>query len=157
VDTPPPTIGACMERAYQPNSPGVASEIIDGEAVIMNLKTGKYFSAASSGCLIWACIEKAQPVDHIAKLFVAQYAATPEQAKTEVHRFIQDLLAEDLIRAAESASPLSLSDIGGSETRKSFNAPILNTYSDMQDLLLLDPIHDVDEAGWPTPSASMKA
>jgi hypothetical protein len=146
-----------MERAYQPNSPGVASEIIDGEAVIMNLKTGKYFSAASSGCLIWACIEKAQPVDHIAKLFVAQYAATPDQAKTEIDRFIQDLLAEDLIRAADGASLLSLSDVGGSETRKTFNAPILNTYSDMQDLLLLDPIHDVDEAGWPTPSASMKA
>lgn len=150
-------IGVCMERAYQPNSPGVASEIIDGEAVIMNLKTGKYFSAASSGCLIWACIEKAQPVDHIAKLFVAQYAATPEQAKTEVDRFIEDLLAEDLIRAAESAALLSVSDVGGSETRKAFNAPVLNTYSDMQDLLLLDPIHDVDEAGWPTPSASMKA
>ena len=34
---------------------------------------------------------------------------------------------------------------------KPLAAPVLNKYSDMQDLLLLDPIHDVDEeAGWPT-------
>ena len=30
-----------------------------------------------------------------------------------------------------------------------YAAPKLATYSDLQDLLLLDPIHDVDETGWP--------
>jgi hypothetical protein len=30
-------------------------------------------------------------------------------------------------------------------------APVLNAYSDMKDLLLLDPIHDVAEEGWPIP------
>jgi hypothetical protein len=28
-------------------------------------------------------------------------------------------------------------------------APVLEKYTDMQELLLLDPIHDVEEAGWP--------
>jgi hypothetical protein len=31
-----------------------------------------------------------------------------------------------------------------------FVAPTLNTYTDLQDFLLADPLHDVDEqAGWP--------
>jgi hypothetical protein len=30
-----------------------------------------------------------------------------------------------------------------------FEPPILRTFEDMQDLLLLDPIHEVDEMGWP--------
>ena len=30
-----------------------------------------------------------------------------------------------------------------------FQTPTLNADSDMEDLLLLDPIHDVDEKGWP--------
>jgi hypothetical protein len=30
-----------------------------------------------------------------------------------------------------------------------FEKPGLQKYSDMQDLLLLDPIHEVDEMGWP--------
>jgi len=33
-----------------------------------------------------------------------------------------------------------------------FAPPVLEVYTDMQDLLLLDPIHDVDETvGWPSP------
>ena len=35
------------------------------------------------------------------------------------------------------------------EFEKDYTAPKLATYSDLQDLLLLDPIHDVDETGWP--------
>lgn len=149
-----------MNRAYQPNSPAVASEVIDGEAVIMHLKSGKYFSAAASGGFIWACVERQQPIDHIAELFVQRYAATPEQAKTAIGSFIRDLLAEDLIRElSDKHQPalLSLAEIGSVDSRRVFISPTLNVYSDMQDLLLLDPIHDVDEVGWPTPAASMKA
>jgi hypothetical protein len=28
--------------------------------------------------------------------------------------------------------------------------PAISVYKDMQDLFLLDPIHDVNEAGWPS-------
>lgn len=148
-----------MVRAYQPNSPAVASEIIDGEAVIMHLKSGKYFSAAASGGFIWGCVERTQPVDHIIALFIEQYAATPEQAKSAVESFLEHLLTEELIRALPDnhpATPLPLAELGGSSTRRAFISPTLNVYSDMQDLLLLDPIQDVDEVGWPTPAASTK-
>jgi hypothetical protein len=30
-----------------------------------------------------------------------------------------------------------------------FVAPVLDKYTDMQELLLLDPIHEVDASGWP--------
>jgi hypothetical protein len=29
---------------------------------------------------------------------------------------------------------------------------VLQKYTDMADLLLLDPIHEVDEQGWPQPA-----
>ncbi len=50
-----------------------------------------------------------------------------------------------------AASPLALPD-GSAATAKDvrrFTEPTVHTYADMQDLLLLDPIHDVDETGWP--------
>jgi hypothetical protein len=31
-----------------------------------------------------------------------------------------------------------------------FVEPALNKYTDMQELLLLDPVHEVSEAGWPS-------
>jgi hypothetical protein len=33
--------------------------------------------------------------------------------------------------------------------KKHFVAPCLHKYTDMQELLLIDPIHDVDDYGWP--------
>ena len=38
--------------------------------------------------------------------------------------------------------------------RAPFVAPELKRYADMQDLLLLDPVHDVDEKGWPNALAA---
>lgn len=147
-----------MKQTFQPNSPAVASEVIDGEAVIMHLKSGKYYSAAASGGFIWRCIERQQPLDHVATLFAQQYAATPAQATAAVEAFVKQLMAEDLIREAGSVAieRVGLAEVGDAAARKTFVGPTLNVYSDMQDLLLLDPIHDVDEVGWPTPATSAK-
>ena len=30
-----------------------------------------------------------------------------------------------------------------------FSPPVVEKYTDMQDLVLLDPVHEVDERGWP--------
>ncbi len=59
-----------------------------------------------------------------------------------------DLKANDLIRdTGEGAGAFSPPAIQGA-----FAPPRLQRYTDMQDLLLLDPIHDVDEVGWPVAS-----
>ena len=34
-----------------------------------------------------------------------------------------------------------------------FEPPRLERYTDMKDYFLLDPIHEVDTAGWPRPAA----
>jgi len=36
-----------------------------------------------------------------------------------------------------------------SAERPPFTKPELHKFTDMQDLLLFDPIHEVDESGWP--------
>ena len=40
------------------------------------------------------------------------------------------------------------------EPQEGFVAPQLHKYTDMQELLLLDPIHDVDQEGWPATTES---
>ena len=42
---------------YRPNAPQVIAETIAGEAMIVNLATGHYFSLQGSGADIWAEIE----------------------------------------------------------------------------------------------------
>ena len=75
---------------------------------------------------------------------------------------MQDLLAqlqqENLIVPVDGVASIALDQLlpstNGHE-KPSFNAPALQKYSDMQELLLLDPIHDVDEAGWPKPNPEL--
>ena len=38
-----------------------------------------------------------------------------------------------------------------------FERPKLGKYTDMQDLLLADPIHEVDEQGWPVQPGDFRA
>jgi hypothetical protein len=33
-----------------------------------------------------------------------------------------------------------------------FEPPLLEKFTDMEDLLLLDPVHEVDGRGWPHPA-----
>lgn len=43
---------------YALNQPFVVSELIDGEAVIMNLNSGNYYSTRHTGALVWAWLEQ---------------------------------------------------------------------------------------------------
>ena len=69
---------------------------------------------------------------------------------------IKQLQQEELVipiddKLADSLLPQNWKEqITAKESKAVFNAPVLNKYTDMQDLLLLDPIHEVDATGWPS-------
>ncbi len=142
-----------MERRFRANAPAVASEIIDGEAVIMNLKSGVYFSTRAAGSLLWGWIEQGVPEGTMVQSLLATYDGSPEVVQGAVAGFISELMEHDLIRQLPPTAPSrSLEPDPPTRSGAAFVAPVLDVYDDMQDLLLLDPIHDVDEdAGWPSP------
>jgi hypothetical protein len=63
------------------------------------------------------------------------------------------LVAEGLLTPSDrSVAQAAENDVGHqphAAGRGSFEPPTFETYTDMQYFLLLDPIHDVDAAGWP--------
>jgi hypothetical protein len=141
-----------MVIRYRANEPSVAAETIDGEAVIVNLRSGEYFSASGSGCQVWDWLCQGASVEEIARGLVARYAVQESIAAGAVENFVSDLLAHELLREWPEADPRAVPAAVPSpqETARSeWTLPKLDVYSDMKDLLLLDPIHEVDEAGWP--------
>jgi hypothetical protein len=149
-----------VEPALAVNGPSVVAEIIDGEAVIMNLASGHYFSAQGSGAEIWRGIEARLGRSGIAAMLAELYECDRVELDRAVGIFVAELLerrlvVEDMHREAAARVPelVRLSPLGA-QARKAFMAPVLNTYSDMEDLLLLDPIHDVDDTGWPMPKST---
>jgi len=81
----------------------------------------------------------------------AHYAGDAGQIEADVVRLIAELEAEGLVVPAGSeggtAAPAGVS--AACEPAPAYEATVLKRYEDMHDLLLLDPIHEVDEMGWP--------
>ena len=137
------------------NSPTVVQDTIDGEVVIVNLKNGSYYSLDKVGADIWSLLEHGDPVDRIVEGIAQRYDGTRSEIESAVHSLVMELQKEELVVPASQNRPGAPAANPAVQTqaaaqRPRFVAPTLQKYTDMQDLLLLDPIHDVDEKGWPT-------
>lgn len=132
-----------------PNLPHVVAEDFDNEIIIVNLYNGNYYSLRDSAAVIWKLIAQ-KPlygvlVEHTAKV----YGATAEEVREPVTAFLEHLQRDHMIRT-ETPNGHAGAELIIPAVEKKFGIPVLEAYSDMQDLLILDPIHDVDEEkGWP--------
>lgn len=142
-------------QRFRVNTPTVTHETIDGEAVIINLDSGNYYSLVDAGSFIWSLIEKGASAPELQNALLQTYQGNEQDIDQGVQELLAQLQQENLIVPVNGAGEsLDLSQAVSSNNgheKLSFNAPLLNKFSDMQELLLLDPIHDVDDAGWPKP------
>jgi hypothetical protein len=136
-----------LDIRFRLNNPQVVSETVDGEAIIVNLDSGTYYSIKGDGILIWNAITEGATVAELVDAVVGQTQADADSVRSALDAFSDALAAQGLIvaRADGGAAPsLDFSGAGSGLAQPSFES-----YSDMQDLILLDPVHEVDEAGWP--------
>ena len=135
---------------YRPNTAKIIYEIYDDEVVLINMDSGNYYSLNRTAGRAWAGIERHATTQEIAQELRRDYACDGVQVEEELLRFVKELHQEGLIVPDEEATPApAASATVTAAQRPPFDAPVLQKFSDMADLLLLDPIHDVDENGWP--------
>jgi hypothetical protein len=127
-----------LDSRFAPNASDIAAKVIDGEAIIMNLSNGLYFSMDKVGALIWESVEAGHSVQEIGDLVQGRFAVDPETAQADVARLLEELLAEDLVQTKDGEGSGEPVDFNG-EPRADYIPPVLNKYSDMADLLALDP------------------
>jgi len=125
----------------------VSSDFLEGEVVAIHLGTGIYYSLRGPAAVLWQAL--AQPADavQLGALLAAQFAVTPAQAEQDATLFLFRLEAEGLVRPAAGSGPPAAVPVAAAVLP--YAPPQLERFSDLQDLLLLDPIHDVGPEGWP--------
>jgi hypothetical protein len=130
--------------------PNIMHETIDNEVVIVNLDNGSYYSFDGVGGRIWQmmCEERISLETLISKV-KAGYAGDADQIAVAVRDFVQRLRHEELIRVETDGEEKDEVEPASKEPVSDFIAPVLNKYTDMEALLLADPIHEVQEQGWP--------
>lgn len=135
---------------FKMNETTTVQELFDGEALAINLDTGTYYSMPGLSAEVWAWLIKSVPVDTIVQMLNEICDGDPATIAAEVDGFVEKLRRHQLILPSEAPAM-------GIEFAKSHSATVnrplllaLDIHTDMQDILLLDPIYEVAELGWPT-------
>jgi hypothetical protein len=137
-----------MSLAYRINDAKVIHEIIDGDAIMINLDNGNYYSMNESGAYAWSLLQQGAARTDIIRLLAERFSLSVTQGEEHAEAFISHLFREELISEHnESCDPASLKPLEGAAG--TYTPPQLLVFSDMQELLLLDPIHEISEQGWP--------
>ncbi|MEW5855833.1 MAG: PqqD family protein [Cyanobacteriota bacterium] len=141
---------------FKANAPKVVHETIDGEVVIVNLDKGDYYSLVKVGADIWEEIIKGTSKSDIIQKIIQRYDGDRQHIENSVNDFIARLQQEELIaldgteESKNSNIASAPSAINDNPEKLSFSPPTLEKYTDMEELLALDPIHEVNEVvGWP--------
>jgi len=144
-------------KRYRINSPHVVAETLDGEATIVDLENGTYYALNQSGSFVWDSVVSGADADDVVTAFASAYDLERDEAAGVVDDLIRRLADQKLVVEAQEATQNGNGAVtdqsagqNGDTPVQPYVAPELSTYTDMQELLLLDPIHEVDESGWPS-------
>jgi Coenzyme PQQ synthesis protein D (PqqD) len=134
------------------NAPHVIHESIDGEVIVINLGTGSYYSLKGSGAAVWHALDQGRSTAHdLVDALEALYEGSREEFAAGVQHILRLLRDEGLIVEAETAVVAAAPVEEPTGSKMAFELPNLEKFTDMQDLVLLDPVHEVDATGWPQP------
>jgi len=138
-----------MNRTYKINESKAISETIDGETIIINLETGYYYSVNKTATIIWNEIQKNNPIKSISQHFLNHYEVDEDTAEKSIKEIIGLLLKDDLILELDSDISSTVRKQQAGILKEKFIMPQIEKYDDMAGALLADPVHDVNEDGWP--------
>jgi hypothetical protein len=138
-----------LQTRFRMNEAEVAAEVFDGEAIILNLATGAYYSIDRAGGLIWAQLAGGHSLEETTATILARYDVSPERARADVERVAGDLVRENLVLVAEEVRGVQPFKEPATPERLPYDVPALTVYRDMGAMLALDPpMPRLDEIPW---------
>ena len=141
-----------MEPCFRINAPAVIFERFDEELVAINMDKGTYHSMAGSAADAFLLLGEEATVEELAGALANKYAAASAQIETALAPFLEQLREEQLIVPVATRKQRDPLQMAGNESGLPFEAPSLQAFRDLEGLLLLDPVHEVGDEGWPPPA-----
>jgi hypothetical protein len=129
---------------YALNQPPIVSETIDGEVMVINLESGVYYSLTGAAAQVWPWIVAGASVGEIEAELERRHPDDTIRVRSDWIAFLRRLVEEDIVKpgaATGAAIPA-----GEAQPYEGFR---FERFADMQALLVVDPVHEVGEFGWP--------
>lgn len=125
--------------SYKIAGPDIVFEEFDDDLVVLNLSTGQYFDFNKAAQSLWDVLSCAGDVNEIGRALKNPHDLAP---------FVEDLIRYQLLAEGSDTQPLSETAIH--LLQEITEKPTVDRYDDLADLIVADPIHDVDtQEGWP--------
>ena len=128
------------ETRFALNAPRVIFDEIDGEVLVIDLKIGHYFRLREGASRLWNLI-----ISGSTFLEIIEISNNDPPNRQDIDQFILELLSLNLI--------VQSNDVNHTQTNlRSMDLSNLKIekFTDLEDILGLDPIHEVDASkGWP--------
>lgn len=125
----------------------VTAERLDGEVIAVHLGTGRYYSMSGPAADVWWLMDQAIPREQWPAILAGSFGADVPEA--DVSTFVEACVTASLVADGPTrveGGPTALPD---DYARGSWTAPVLEEFDDLQDLILVDPVHDTSALGWP--------
>jgi hypothetical protein len=119
--------------------------VLDGELIIVQFETGCYYSIQGVGADVCQSLSAGFSLAEIIQTVAVHFGVSPAQIAPEIQNFVRQLIDEQLLVSAEARGRIGSAKL----TAASYSAPSFEKFDDMAEQLLLDPIHEIGETGWP--------
>lgn len=124
------------DRGYALNEEVAAAKVIGGEAVIINLATGRYYSLEGLAGWAWEQMQAGATTGRIAEAIKGAYGLDDGRAAADLEALVGRLREENLVIPRVDGTE---GGVGGAPPEGDYAAPELDVFTDMEELLAFDP------------------
>lgn len=137
-------------REYRIDLTRLVAERFEEETVLVNVESGYYYSISPSGAEILGMLNDGIPAENLAPALFGD-SENCERFRSRIAGFVDQLAAEGIIVEHEPENDTgTYASSQHYSTDAGYELPVLERFDDVRDLLLIDPIHQVDPRyGWP--------
>ena len=134
---------------YALNYEKITLERLNGEVLIIFFSKGKFYSSKGTGADILTLLNERVSTGHIIEVLKSVYPNFNFEI-SGFDEFIENLLKLEIIKESNEVINRIVS-VPNDTSRASWDKPELFTHDEIHGLLLVDPIHDSTDEGWPKP------
>ena len=160
--------GSATGTRYRLRGAPIIHDTIDGETIAINQLTGAYYSIEGPGALVWQMLGDGASASELAVQLSEAYETDAPDVEAALMAFLDEMATEELIVVDEQGGPSNGVESHQSSSalpahpsteghRLAFTGLRLQRYNDLEVMLLADPIHEVDDTGWPMPLTDKRA
>lgn len=135
-----------MSDRLTPNVARFPHETIENETILIDSETGHVLLLSGFASTLWASLVDGADIESLLSAVGDRFG---DEARSATNTFVENLRSANMIVPAEGASPTDGFKISWPDQ---FLEPVLERYDDIANIIAMDPIHDVDDTGWPRPA-----